>query len=78
MPTISHTVSLFFNDVSKILCVNMMITAHNMIYNFFASGIYITNLILYSNQNNINFTIGTLVYSVAMIPGCTVIYFECT
>ena len=39
---------------------------------------YITNLILYSNQNHINFTIGTLDYSVVMIPGWMVISLECT
>ena len=35
-----HTVSLFFNDVSKIPIVNQMISAHKMIYNIFGSGIY--------------------------------------
>ena len=40
--------------------------------------VYITNLILYSNQNHMNFTIGTLVYSVEMIPGWLVISLECT
>ena len=35
-----HTVSLFFNDVSKIPIVNQMISSHNMIYNIFGSGIY--------------------------------------
>ena len=35
-----HTVSLFFNDVSKIPIVNQMITAHKAIYNLFGSGIY--------------------------------------
>ena len=35
-----HTVSLFFNDVSKIPVVNQMITAHKAIYNLFVSGIY--------------------------------------
>ena len=35
-----HTVSLFFNDVSKILVVNQTITAHKAIYNLFGSGIY--------------------------------------
>ena len=37
---VEHTVSLFFNDVSKIPIVNQMISAHNMIYNIFGSGIY--------------------------------------
>ena len=40
--------------------------------------VYITNLIIYSNQNHINFTIGTLVYSVAMIQGWLVIVLEFT
>ena len=40
--------------------------------------VYITNLILYSNQNYMNFTIGTLVYSVEMIPGWLGISLECT
>ena len=39
---------------------------------------YITNLIIYSNQNNMGFTIGTLDYSVGMIPGWLVISLECT
>ena len=37
---VEHTVSLFFNDVSKIPIVNQMISAHKMIYNIFGSGIY--------------------------------------
>ena len=37
---VEHTVSLFFNDVSKIPVVNEMITAHKAIYNLFGSGIY--------------------------------------
>ena len=37
---VEHTLSLFFNDVSKIPIVNQMIFAHNMIYNIFGSGIY--------------------------------------
>ena len=39
---------------------------------------YITNLILYSNQNHMSFTIGTLDYSVEMIPGWLGISLECT
>ena len=39
---------------------------------------YITNLILYSNKNHMSFTIGTLDYSVAMIPEWMVILLECT
>ena len=40
MRGVKHTVSLFFNDVSKIPVVNQMITAHRVIYNLFGSGIY--------------------------------------
>ena len=40
MRGVEHTVSLFYNDVSKIPVVNQMITAHKAIYNFFGSGIY--------------------------------------
>ena len=39
---------------------------------------YITNIILYLNQNKMDFTIGTLVCSVSMIPGWMVIIMECT
>ena len=40
MRGVEHTVSLFFNDVSKIPVVNQMITANKEIYNLFGSGIY--------------------------------------
>ena len=40
MRGVEHTVSLFFNDFSKIPVVNQMITAHKAIYDFFGSGIY--------------------------------------
>ena len=40
MRGVEHTVSLFFNDVSKIPVFNQMITAHKAIYNLFGSGIY--------------------------------------
>ena len=39
---------------------------------------YITNLILYSNQNHMNFTIGTLVYSAAIITEWMFVSLECT
>ena len=35
---VEHTVSLFFNDVSKILIVHQIIAAHKTIYNIFGSG----------------------------------------
>ena len=40
MHGVDHTVSLFFNDVSKIPVLNHMITYHKAIYNLFGSGIY--------------------------------------
>ena len=40
MRGIEHTVSLFFNDVSKKPILNQVISSHNMIYNIFGSGIY--------------------------------------
>ena len=35
-----HTVSLLFNEVSKISVVDQIITYHKTIYNLFGSGIY--------------------------------------
>ena len=40
MREVEHTVSLFFNDVSKIPIANQIISAYKMIYNIFGSGIY--------------------------------------
>ena len=40
MRGVEHTVSLFFNDVSKIPTVNKMISTHKIIYNIFGSGKY--------------------------------------
>ena len=40
MRSVEHTMSLFFNDVSKIPIVNQMISDHRMVYNIFGSGIY--------------------------------------
>ena len=74
---VEHTVSLFFNDVSKIPVVNQMITDYKAIYNLFGFA-YFTNLILYSNQNHMIFTIVTLDYSVVMITEWLVISLECT
>ena len=39
---------------------------------------YITNLIIYLNQNHMSFTIETLDYSVAMIPEWLIFSLECT
>ena len=43
MRGVEHTVSLFFNDVSKIPVLDQTITAHKAIYNLFGSGIYHKN-----------------------------------
>ena len=43
MCLVEHTVSLIFNDISKIITVNYMITEHREIYNIFGSGIYHKN-----------------------------------
>ena len=40
MRGVEHTVSLFFNDVSKIPVLNQIITGHREIYNLFGSGIH--------------------------------------
>ena len=40
MRRVEHSVSLFFNDFSKIPIVHQIISAHKMIYNIFDSGIY--------------------------------------
>ena len=40
MRMVEHTVSLFFNDFSKILVANQMIKGHKSIYDLFGSGIY--------------------------------------
>ena len=40
MRRVEHTLSLFFNDVSKFPIINQTITAHKAIYNLFGSGIY--------------------------------------
>ena len=40
MRGVEHTVSLSFNDVSKIPTVNKMISNHKIMYNIFGSGIY--------------------------------------
>ena len=37
---VKHTVSLFFNDVSKIPIFHQMISSHKVIYNIFSSGKY--------------------------------------
>ena len=40
MHGVEHTVSLLFNNVSKIPIVNQMLSSHKMIYNIFGSSIY--------------------------------------
>ena len=37
---VEHTVSLFFNHVSKIPALNKIIVSYKAIYNLFGSGIY--------------------------------------
>ena len=39
---------------------------------------YITDLVIYSNQDHMSFTIGILVYLVSMIPEWLVVSLECT
>ena len=59
MRGVEHTVSLFFNGVSKIPIVNQIISAHKMIYNILVL-VYITSLVPYLNPNLKSFTIETL------------------
>ena len=40
MLLVEHTISLYFNDVSKVPVVNYMITAYKAISNWFGSRIY--------------------------------------
>ena len=40
MRGVEHTMSLFFNEVSKIPILNQIISTHKMIYNIIGSGIY--------------------------------------
>ena len=48
---VEHTVSLFFNDVSKIQVVNQMITSHKAMYNLFGSGIYHKPLSIFKSKS---------------------------
>ena len=77
MRGVEHTVSVFFNDVSKIPVVNQMITARKAIYKLFGSGIYHKPHSIFKSKSY-DFTIGTLDYSVELIPGWLVISLECT
>ena len=77
MRGVEHTVSLFFNDVSKIPVVNQIISAHQERYNLFGSGIYHKPHSIFK-KNLMSFTIGTLDYSVEMIPVWLGISLECT
>ena len=40
MSGVEHTLSSFFNNVSKIPILHQMVSAQKMIYNIFGSGIY--------------------------------------
>ena len=68
MRGVEHTVSLFFNDISKIPVVNQMIRDHKAIYNLFGSGIYHKPHSIFKSKSYES-TIVTLDYSVEMIPG---------
>ena len=75
MRGVEHTVSLFFNNFSKIPIVNQIITSHKAIYNLFGSGIYQKPHYIFKS-NIMNFKIVTFVYSVEKIPGCLVFLLE--
>ena len=62
---VEHTVSLFFNDVSKIPIVNQIIYAHKIIYNVFGSGIYLKPCYIYISKYQ-EFHNKKLVYLVEM------------
>ena len=65
MRGVEQTVSLFFNDVSKIPIFNQIISAHKMIYNIFGSGIYHKPHSIFKSKSQF-FTIEILVYLVEM------------
>ena len=77
MRGVEHIVSLFFNNFSERPGLNQMITDQGQYITYLVLE-YITNLILYSNQNHMSFTIETLDCSVEMISGWLVISLECT
>ena len=74
---VEYTVSLFFNDVSKISIVNQIISVHKMIYNILFL-VYITSLIPYLNLNINSFTIETLVFLAEMRLEWLGISWQCT
>ena len=47
-----QTVSLFFNDVSKISVVNQIITSHKSIHNLFGSSIYHKPYSIFKSKSN--------------------------
>ena len=57
---------------------NQMITDHKEIYSTYSVLAYINNFILFPNKNCMDFTTGTLVYLVEIIPGLLVISLGCT
>ena len=77
MRGVEHTVSLFFNYVSKIPVVNRMISAHKEIYNLFGSGIYHKPHSIFKSKFY-EFHNRNIGFSVEMIPGWLVIPLECT
>ena len=77
MRCVEHTVSLFFNVVSKIPILNQMISAHRMIYIFLVL-VYSTRFIPYLNPNIKSSTIEKLVYLVEMRLEWLDFSWECT
>ena len=61
MNGVDHTVSLFFNNVSKIPIINQMISSYKIIYIIFGSGIYHKPYSIFQ-QNIKNSTIKILVF----------------
>ena len=59
---VEYTLSLFFNDVSKIPIVHQIISAHKMIYNMFGSVIYhnLHSILIKKYQEPNNKNIGIL------------------
>ena len=50
MRGVEHTVSLFFNNVSKIPIVHQMLSAHKVIYKIFGFGIYHKPCFIFKSQ----------------------------
>ena len=74
---VEHTVSLFFNDVTKIPVLNQMIPDHKAIYNLFGYGIYHRPHYIFKSKSY-KFYNRNIFYLVVMITGCMVSSLECT